>query len=67
MTSKTQNRVEGAIDDLKGRSKVAVGELIDNEDIKQSGREDQAKGQVKKATADVKDKIDDIAEKVTER
>lgn len=66
MSSKLQNRIEGTVDDAKGRTKLAVGELTDNEDLKAAGRHDRSKGRVKQAAADVKDKIDEIVSKVTE-
>jgi uncharacterized protein YjbJ (UPF0337 family) len=66
MGSTRQDRIEGAVDDAKGRSKLAVGELADNEDLKAVGRQDRGKGKVKQAAADVKDKIDEVVKKVTE-
>ena len=45
------------IDDMKGRAKEAVGDLTDNKDLKREGKIDQA-------TATVKDKVGDVADKV---
>jgi uncharacterized protein YjbJ (UPF0337 family) len=43
-------------DELVGRAKEALGDLTDDEDLKQEGKVDKAAGTVK-------DKIDDLAEK----
>ena len=47
-------------DETKGRVKEAVGDLTDDEHMKNEGKADQATGKVK-------DKIDDIADKVKEK
>jgi uncharacterized protein YjbJ (UPF0337 family) len=65
MAGTLQNRIAGAIDDVKGRSKLAVGELTDNEDLKAAGRKDRHTGAVQQAVADAKDKLDDVVETVT--
>lgn len=48
------------IDEAKGRAKEAAGDLTDDQDLKNEGRVD-------KAVSDVKDKIDDFADKVKDR
>ena len=48
------------IDEAKGRAKQAAGDLSDDEGLKNEGRVDRA-------VSDVKDKIDDVADKVKER
>jgi uncharacterized protein YjbJ (UPF0337 family) len=48
------------IDEAKGRAKEAAGDLTDDDSLKREGRVD-------KAVSDVKDKVDDIADKVKER
>ena len=47
----------GRADEVKGRVKEALGDLTDNDQLKQEGRVDRAKGQVK----DVVDKAADRA------
>ena len=37
----------GRADEAKGRVKEALGDLTDNDDLKQEGRLDRAKGQAK--------------------
>lgn len=48
------------IDEAKGRAKQAAGDLSDDQDLKNEGRVDRA-------VSDVKDKVDDIADKVKGR
>ena len=48
------------IDEAKGRAKQAAGDLTDAESLKNEGRVDRA-------VSDVKEKIDDVADKVKEK
>lgn len=48
------------IDEVKGRTKEAAGELTDDQDLKNEGRVD-------KAVSDVKEKVDGFADKVKDR
>jgi uncharacterized protein YjbJ (UPF0337 family) len=48
------------IDEAKGRTKEAVGDLTDDEKLKREGKVDRA-------ISSVKDKVDDVADKVKER
>lgn len=48
----------GNTDEAKGRAKKAVGDLTDNERLKNEGKVDQAK-------ATVKDAVDKVADKLT--
>jgi uncharacterized protein YjbJ (UPF0337 family) len=48
------------IDEAKGRTKQAAGDLTDDEKLKREGKIDRA-------TSTVKDKVDDIADKVKEK
>ncbi len=55
-------------DDLKGRTKEAVGDLTDNDELKREGQADRAGGKAKEAIEDVGEKakavVDDIKDKV---
>ena len=51
-------------DDLKGRAKEAVGDLTDNRDLKNEGKADRASGKAKEFVDDVKDKTEDVIDKV---
>ena len=48
------------IDEVKGRTKEAAGDLTDDQDLKNEGRVD-------KAVSDVKDKVDGLADKVKDK
>jgi uncharacterized protein YjbJ (UPF0337 family) len=48
------------IDEVKGRTKQAAGDLSDDKDLKKEGRVDRA-------VSDVKEKVDDVADKVKDR
>jgi uncharacterized protein YjbJ (UPF0337 family) len=48
------------LDELKGRAKEATGDLTDNDRMKREGKLDQGK-------AEVKDKVGDVADKVTDK
>jgi uncharacterized protein YjbJ (UPF0337 family) len=48
------------IDEAKGRTKKAAGDLTDDEKLKREGKIDRA-------VSTVKDKVDDAADKVKER
>lgn len=48
------------IDEAKGRTKEAAGDLTDDEKLKREGKIDRA-------SSSVKDKIDDAADKVKEK
>jgi len=50
-------------DNLKGRAKVAAGDLTDNDDLKREGKMDQASGKVKDVIDDVKGKVNDVLKK----
>ena len=48
------------IDEAKGRTKEAAGDLTDDEKLKREGKIDRA-------VSDVKEKVDDVADKVKEK
>ena len=48
------------IDEAKGRTKQAAGDLTDDKKLKREGRVDRA-------ASSIKDKVDDVADKVKEK
>lgn len=48
------------IDEAKGRTKEAAGDLTDDEDLQREGKIDQA-------ASDVKEKVSDVADKIKEK
>lgn len=67
MSDATRDRIEGALDDLKGRGKSAWGEAAGDEQTQAEGQMDQVKGKAKSGIADAKDKVDDAVKRVTDR
>lgn len=65
MSDQSRDRVEGTVDDLKGRGKSAWGELTGDDEKKAEGEADQTKGAAKKVLADAKDALDTAVKKVT--
>ncbi|MDP2289411.1 MAG: CsbD family protein [Actinomycetota bacterium] len=51
-------------DEAKGRVKKAVGDLTDNEDLKNEGRADQASGKAKEALKSVEETAEEVVDKV---
>jgi uncharacterized protein YjbJ (UPF0337 family) len=48
--------MSGKIDEMEGRVKEAVGDLTDNQDLKDSGNADKAAGKAKQAAERIIDK-----------
>jgi uncharacterized protein YjbJ (UPF0337 family) len=65
MSDQSSDRIEGTVDEIKGRGKSAWGEMTDDEKKRAEGEADQAKGKFKKGMADAEDKVDDAVKKVT--
>lgn len=62
--------MSGTADDIKGRTKEAVGVLTGDKELQREGKTDQAAGAAKNKLEDVtdwvEDKIDDIKDKRNE-
>lgn len=52
-------------EELGGRAKEAAGSATGDDDLKNEGKGDQASSAVKKGAEKIKDKANDIAEKIT--
>lgn len=65
MSDQTRDRVEGKVDELKGRGKEAWGDATNDDQKRGEGQFDQLKGNAKQGIADAKDKVDDVVKKVT--
>lgn len=50
-------------DEAKGRVKEAAGDLTDNDDLKNEGKVDQATAAVKEKVSEVADKVKDVLNK----
>ena len=54
--------MSGAMDKGKGRIKQAVGDLTDDDSLKNEGKVDESAGKVKEAANDAVDKVKDAAD-----
>jgi uncharacterized protein YjbJ (UPF0337 family) len=67
MSDATNDRVEGAIEELKGRGQKAWSELTNDEEKKVEGEMSKAVGKLKRAEADAKDEIDETVKDWTDQ
>lgn len=56
--------MSGNFDEAKGKVKQAAGDLTDDSSLKNEGKSDEAAGKVKQAAETVKDKFEDVVDKV---
>lgn len=59
--------VEGKMDKGKGRAKEALGDLTDNDSLKNEGRADRVGGGVKEKAADATDKVEETVDRVKDK
>ena len=64
MPTKEQDRTEGFVDRVKGKTEKIYGEIADDPNAKSRGEADKLKGSFKEAKADVKEKIERGLDKV---
>lgn len=57
----------GFTDQLKGKAKEGIGEVTGDDRIKAKGLAEQVIGKAKEVAADVKDAMEDVAEKTREK
>ncbi len=57
----------GELDQVKGRAEEAAGDLADDDQLKRSGRADQAAGKLKEKVGDLKDSVEDGIDRVTDK
>lgn len=62
-----KDRIEGKMDDVKGRVKRQVGEWTGDEDMQTEGAADQVKGKAQNAFGKVKDAGKDAIEDLKEK
>ncbi len=56
--------MSGEGDKIKGRVKQAVGDLTNDDEMRNDGKADEAAGEVKDKVDDVKDKVNDTVDKL---
>ncbi|MDG3010855.1 CsbD family protein [Rhodococcus sp. D2-41] len=59
------DKFENKAEEVKGRAKEAAGSATGDEDLKNEGKADQASSALKKGVEKVKDKANEVAEKLT--
>ncbi|GAA1657264.1 hypothetical protein GCM10010977_10760 [Citricoccus zhacaiensis] len=59
-TMGTGDRFENKADEVKGQAKQGLGDVTDNDRLKNEGRADEAKAGIKDKVEDVKDAAKDI-------
>ena len=62
-----KDRVEGKLEDVKGRVKRQVGEWTGDENAQAEGAADQAKGKVQNTWGKLKDAVRDTADKAEDK
>jgi uncharacterized protein YjbJ (UPF0337 family) len=67
MSDRTNERVEGKIDEVKGHAKSAWGDISGDERTRAEGEIDKAKGKMKQGMADAKDRVEDAVRDLTDR
>ncbi len=65
MDSSNKDRLQGGVDELKGKAKSAIGEATGDDRTKAEGEMDQAKGKFQQGLADAKDKVGDAIDDLT--
>lgn len=60
-----QDKFENKAEELKGRAKEAAGSATGDEDLKNEGQADQASSSVKKGAEKIKDKANELVDKIT--
>lgn len=59
--------MSGEADKASGRIKQAVGDLTDNDELKNEGKSDEAAGKAKDFVGGVKDKANDAIDKIKDK
>lgn len=59
------DKFENKAEELKGRAKEAAGSAVGDDDLKNEGKADQASSTVKKGVENLKDKANDVVDKIT--
>lgn len=59
------DKIGNKAEELKGRAKEAAGSATGDRDLQNEGKADQASSGIKKGVEKVKDKVNDVAEKLT--
>lgn len=64
MNDGDRDKVEGTIEEAKGRAKQAWGDMTDDDRTKAEGVVDEVKGRAQQFLGDIKDKVEDVKDDV---
>ncbi|MEP7308084.1 MAG: CsbD family protein [Acidobacteriota bacterium] len=59
-----KDEVKGAVENVKGKAKEAVGDLTDDEQLKEEGQDQQAVGNVQQQLGKARRKVGEVIEDV---
>lgn len=59
-------RIEGTLNDTKGKLKEGVGDLTDNERLQGEGQADQLQGKVQQGIGDIQEKLQDAGDRISD-
>jgi uncharacterized protein YjbJ (UPF0337 family) len=65
MDSPSKDRIQGGVDELKGKAKSTWGEATGDERTRAEGDLDQLKGKAQQGLADAKEKVGDAIDNLT--
>lgn len=54
------DKVEGKLDEVKGKAKQAWGDMTDNDEVRAEGEMDEVKGKSRQSVGHLKDAVDDV-------
>lgn len=61
------DKLKGGIEERRGEAKEGFGRAIDDPQMESEGKSDQVKGNVRQGVGDVKEKADDLGDKLRDR
>jgi uncharacterized protein YjbJ (UPF0337 family) len=62
-SKKEEGVVAGKTDQMKGKTKEAVGDLTGNKDLKSEGKADRQAGEAKEKVGKVEEKVEEVIDK----
>jgi uncharacterized protein YjbJ (UPF0337 family) len=65
MNDSRRERIGGTVDKLKGKARETIGAVTGNDEVRNEGRIDRGKSEVKRGIANARNKVDDLTKKVT--
>ena len=66
MSDAAADRMDGTMDEVKGKAKEGWGKVTGNEETEAEGQLDQATGKAKQGLADAKEAVDGVVDRLTD-